>query len=176
MKRFALILGAITILMLPASSALASTFNFNFAGPFFFGSGTFTATPDGVDEYLITAVTGTVDGTSIVGILAPGSYPTGLLETPNDNLLIYPPEVPWDGIDKYFDDGGVSFILSSGVDINLNDTLDVEAAVEGQWNIAELDRITVTDPPDPTPEPGTLVLLGTGMIGLAMVLRRRFTA
>ena len=184
MKRFALILGAFAILMLPVSSAFAETFNFSFTGPFFFGSGTFTATPEGVDHYSITAVAGTVDGSSIVGILAPGSYPTGFLETPNDNVLIYPPEVPWDGIDKYFDDAGVSFALASGVDLNLNDTLDVEAAVVGRWNIAELDRITVTmvdpgdlvDPGDPdlAPEPGTLMLLGTGMFGLALVVRRRF--
>jgi hypothetical protein len=95
-------------------------------------------------------------------------------------VLIYPPEVPGDGIDKYFDDAGVSFALASGVDVNLNDTLDVEAAVAGRWNIAELDRITVTmvDPGDPdmAPEPGTLVLLGTGMFGLALVVRRRFAA
>src|ERR1035441_898915 len=175
MKRFALILGAFAILMLPVSSAFAETFNFSFTGPFFFGSGTFTATPEGVDHYSITAATGTVDGSSIVGILAPGRCPPGFLETPHDSVLIYPPEVPGDGIDKYFDDAGVSFALASGVDLNLNDTLDVEAAVVGRWNIAELDRITVTmGDPDLAPEPGTLMLLGTGMFGLALVVRRRF--
>src|SRR6478609_4948317 len=127
MKSLSLALGALALAMLPASFALADTFNFSFSdaltlsGPAFSGSGTFTAMQQSGSDWLITGITGQVNGDPIVALLAPGSYPIGApFVGPNDNILLYPPGL---GLGPaYFDSNGVSFELLGNIDVNLNDT------------------------------------------------------
>ena len=178
MKSLSLALGALAIAMLPASSALADTFDFNFAGAEFSGSGTFTATYQSGDEWLITGITGSLtDGINtaqIDSLLAPGTYPTGTLIGPNDNILIYPPELFGT---KYFDHHGVGFELVGGIDVNLNDTFGFEnaaAGFNGGIQAEELTSVCVT--PSPTPEPSSLLFLGTGILGVAGVMRRKMAS
>jgi len=175
MKQITLACAALAAVLLPASSAFADTFDFSFTGPYFSGSGTFTATFDGGNDYTITAVTGEVAGSDITGLLASGTYPTGPGQVANDNILIYPPELAGT---KYFDDAGVSFSLADGYDVNLNDTFIFENAVIGSSDFTEFDTVSVTQVPDPAvaPEPDSLILLGTGILGIAGTLRRRLLA
>ena len=51
---------------------------------------------------------------NIKGVLDTGTYQY------NDNLLFYPAETA----DNYFDDGGVSFVLQNGVEINLYNAME----------------------------------------------------
>jgi hypothetical protein len=169
MKSLPFALGILAVALLPASSAFADTFDFSFTGAVFSGSGTFTATLVSGDDYLISAVTGEVNGEGIAGILPVGTYPTGVLQAPNDNLLIYPADL---GGNRDFDHDGVSFALLNGTDVNLNDTLLLEYAAAGDNNFTERDSVSVVE----APEPGSLLLLGTGIFGVAGTMRRRITA
>lgn len=180
MKRFSLALGALALAMLPASSALADTFDFSFAGAEFWGSGTFTATHQSGNQWLVTGVTGSVSsilGTDAIdSLLAPGSYPVGApLIGPNDNILLDPPG-PGFG-PAYFDSNGVAFELLGGIDVDLNDTWGFEnaaAGFNGNINAEELTSVCIThEDPSPTPEPGSLFLFGTGILGVAGALRRK---
>jgi PEP-CTERM motif len=185
MKSLSTALFALALVALPASSAFADTFDFSFNGLDFSGSGVFTATPDGGDIYQITGVTGEVDGSSITGLVA--NYPKGFGVVANDNLLI-DPGAGFFG-NQYFDDGGVSFSLADGLDVNLRDVFGFEDAMigAGVYNLNELDSVDISqvsgggspngDPaPSPTPEPASLLLLGTGVMGVAGAIRRKATA
>jgi PEP-CTERM motif len=189
MKPLSALLCGLVLAALPCSSALASPvyFDFSFTGPSFSGSGEFVTQSLGNGEYQIDNIlNGSVNGNAITSLLPDGSYPKGLGNVPNDNILIFPGT--W-GINSpsYFDDAGVSFTVggTSPYDVNLNDTWFFENAVKGPgnpWeNSIELDCVTVslaTPPPagSPVPEPSSLMLFGTGMLAVAGAFRRRLMA
>jgi hypothetical protein len=144
-------------------SAYADTFDFTVTGSSgtFSGSGTLTTTSIGSGEYLITAIT----GTGVTGLIAPGSF------NGNDNLL-FPSTVP------RLNSNGFSFI-----DVNGPDKFDVNIFSGGSGYFAYLqdeDHFTETVPvtfglTSTVPEPSTLFLLSTGILGLTGVVRRRIS-
>ncbi|HEV2710194.1 MAG TPA: PEP-CTERM sorting domain-containing protein [Edaphobacter sp.] len=179
MKRLSLVLCIFVLTAFASTSALADTFNFSFGntGDNFYGSGVLTGTSNGNGIFTIDSVTGTTDGHSISGILAPGTFPVGFLQTPNDNLLYYPASYGF--TNTYFDLSGLSYQLSNGTDVNLffSNGEFIGKTYFGQ-SIGTLtgERITIDAATSPVPEPNTLMLLGTGILGLAGVVRRKFAA
>ncbi|HEX5284067.1 MAG TPA: PEP-CTERM sorting domain-containing protein [Bryocella sp.] len=183
------------LLLCPA--AFADTFNFTYSGvgtigsttTNFTGSGTFTATPTATaGQYLINSVSGTANGVSIAGLLAPGIYPsTSSGNEPNDNFLFFP--LANGGA---LDLNGFSFNTTDGTDYNVyyfpatlatGYGLATDPDFDGTTNLtfdltdATTGTPVVGTPGGPTtaatPEPGSLALLATGFFGIAGVVRRR---
>jgi hypothetical protein len=156
------------------TDAGSGNFDFSFSGPSDSGSGAFiTALTGTPGQYLITGMSGTVDGAAITSLFAPGTFPVDF--GGGDNLLFDPGVVDSGNVDpSALDLAGVSFEVAGGTDYNLyygqfltGDPVDV-------YDL--LTPTPATDPdPAPAPEPESLTLLGTGTLALlgAAAMRRR---
>jgi len=169
-------LGAAT-LALAASPALADSFNFSFNGLYYSGSGTLQASPLSPGEFTVTGITGSVNdngsnSSNIASVLTAGTYLN------NDNILYYPGGGTLSGETSYFDGNGLAFSLQNGYEVSLNTFFYFVApgstATDGTNSVSEFISECVS--PAPTPEPGSLALLGTAILGGAGILRRRFNA
>jgi len=173
MKSFLLPAVVFALAAIPCVSTVkADTFTFSFgtAHDPHSGSGTLTGIGLDVGVDLITGITGVTDGSPIGGLLDANSFEG------NDNLLFFPA----DSHGAFFSNGGLSYF----VDLPGGQTLDVNlfaAAVtdeNGEIFGDEDDlRLPLTvalgTAPSPVPEPGSIVLLGGGAVGLASMIRRR---
>jgi hypothetical protein len=155
-------------------SAFADSFNFSFSGPLFSGSGQLIATDLGSDAfgtnhiYGIDSATGTVDtggaSNSMLSLLSPNSYGH------NDNLLYYPKSSFFAG---NFDTNGVSFLLSDGAMLNLFSDAALLITSGGVESNQSVTIFVTSTPVATTPEPSSLILLGTGFATGLVAVRRK---
>jgi len=145
--------------------ATSVTFDFSFSGTGITASGSLTATLVAGNEFLVTSLTGMQNGFAMT-LLAPGAY----ADNNNDVFTTGP----------FLNVGGLAFVLSNGTtdydvyyDASTSTYLECNS-MSGGCAIGDgtIIKGTVTEV-STVPEPGTLVLLGSGLVGLAGVARRK---
>jgi PEP-CTERM motif len=152
---------AVLILLGCAKTMYAdTTYYFSFDGSGINASGSVTASPLGGGEYLITSLTGTQNGEPMT-LVAPDGYGGN----DNDFFTTAP----------FLDGLGVTFSLPSLTDYNVYFAGTYLECNSVDNNPCETgDGVPLTSGSlSLTPEPGTLVLFGTGLLGLAALLRRK---
>ena len=169
MKLTPFLFAALALATVGSTVARADTFSFSFgtAGvdPFN-GSGFLIGSNIAPNEFQITSVTGTTNTGNGTNRVIAGIAPVGTFEI-NDNILFTTAGLP------SFSYKGLSYVLANGAMVNLFDTNGEILQRTSGAIVSETLPVNITAV---TPEPSSMLLLGTGMLGTLGVLRRRLMA
>jgi hypothetical protein len=158
--------GLALLLLTLSTAAFADSVKFSYGdGSTLFVQGTLTGTLT-AGLFTATSATGTYNGEPI-SLVAPGA--DGAFSF---NNLVYFPPVAGYSVDLY----GLVFNVAGLGDVNLCGTAGCFGS-DSYTNISNFGgyvgtNVTATFD-SPTPEPGTLLMFGSGIIGLSSVLRRK---
>lgn len=158
--------GFVLALLMLSTVAFADSVSFSYSdGSTVFVQGTLTGTVGGGD-FTATSATGTYNGRPI-SLVAPGVDGAFIY----DNVVYFPPVSGYS-----LDLNGLLFNVAGLGDVNLCATTGC-AGFDGYTSISNFGGVALTNVAAtfdaPTPEPSTLLMLGSGIVGFAGVLRRK---
>src|SRR5215471_7161778 len=158
------IFAAVAVLFLSltgAQSMFADTFDFSFSGAGISANGMFTATLVSGNEFVVTSISGMQNGLFMT-LKPPSSFAGN-----NNDIFSSSP---------FLTLGGLAFVLSNGATI-YNVYFNTGTASYFECNSTapcpDGAGTAITFSLSAVPEPGTLMLLGSGMLALAGMARRK---
>ena len=185
MNKHSLALLALAAALAIAPAARADSFDIAFSGPGgVTGSATLDAIFEGPGVWLLDSGSGTFDdgfGPSAINLIANPAGPGGSSLSPSGFLSYDDLLFPWDGPNELLTVNGLLFSYE-GMELNLwqggggpgtdggNEAsgLGNGPGGSGTFTITSMDIL-----PSETPEPGTLLLMGSGLCSLAGIVSRK---